>query len=161
MPQLAPVHNLACYQLSLETNCASCSSSSVSANASQTLCGKRKFGHSVVKLWLLQQEAVTLLESADGDGAVALDAEEDAGSGEEVEAEQAARDLLGLPGLNTCRPYMLLAPCYAAICRIICKSIDLVTWCICRIACRFVCRIRHAAYLHIHNQLVCCMHLAL
>lgn len=49
---------------------------------------------------------MTLLESADGEGGggdVLLDHGEEAGSGEDaVEVEQAARGLLGLPGLAMC-----------------------------------------------------------
>lgn len=51
----------------------------------------------------MQQEAVTLLESAEGDGDgddAELEGEEDAARGEAAEAEQAARALLGLPGTS-------------------------------------------------------------
>lgn len=47
---------------------------------------------------LLQQEAVTLLESADGEAAAPDDAQEVEGVDPEAEAEAAARALLGLPG---------------------------------------------------------------
>ena len=46
---------------------------------------------------MLQQEAVTLLEAVDGDGTVRDVAEEEGGESDEIEAEQAARALLGLP----------------------------------------------------------------
>ena len=50
----------------------------------------------------MQQEAVTLLESADADGekAILLEGEDEAGTNEASEAEQAARALLGLPDTN-------------------------------------------------------------
>ena len=47
---------------------------------------------------LLQQEAVTLLESADGDAPAPDDAQEGEGVDTEAQAEAAARALLGLPG---------------------------------------------------------------
>lgn len=51
----------------------------------------------------MQQEAVTLLESAEGDrdsDDAVLEGEEDAERGEAAEAEQAARALLGVPGTS-------------------------------------------------------------
>lgn len=62
---------------------------------------------------LMQQEAVTLLESAegegDGDDAVLLEGEQEAGIGEEAEAEQAARALLGVPGISAGMPDSICA----------------------------------------------------
>ena len=64
---------------------------------------------------LMQQEAVTLLESAegegegDGDDAVLVEGEEEAESGEEAEAQQAARALLGVPGTSAGMPDSIYA----------------------------------------------------
>lgn len=113
--QLAPVYtSLPCYLPSLKSQLAPPGPLVVPNSTAQlALCrpsgrvhNSGRFVHSVVlPLCWSQQEAVTLLESADGEGGgdVLLDHGEEAGSGEdEVEVEQAARALLGLPGVDTC-----------------------------------------------------------
>lgn len=68
----------------------------------------------------MQQEAVTLLESADGDDgdSALLEDEEEAQTSGEAEAEQAARALLGLPGTNVVMLFWQ-APCLCSLCQIV------------------------------------------